>query len=107
LNHTSNNPLRRAVIVGSGFSGALTAARLIDLTDGEVEVVLLEQAPAHDIGGLAYGTAAGWEHLLNIQAGRVSLFREEPNDFLHWANDPSTTRADWPAPPTASTSATG
>lgn len=47
-------------------------------------------------GGLAFGQAStNWEHLLNIQAGRITLRRERPEDFLEWANEEAD-RSSWP-----------
>jgi uncharacterized NAD(P)/FAD-binding protein YdhS/uncharacterized OsmC-like protein len=87
----------RVVIIGAGFSGTLVALRILDLHDHDLELVIIERSPADRGGGLAFGvTGTGWEHLLNIQAGRISLFREEPDDFLAWANDPGTDKAAWP-----------
>jgi uncharacterized NAD(P)/FAD-binding protein YdhS/uncharacterized OsmC-like protein len=87
----------KIVVIGAGFSGTLAVIRLLDLTDHEVEIVVIEKDLRNLNGGLAFGaTGAGWEHLLNIQAGRVSLFREEPDDFLGWANAHGTDKTGWP-----------
>lgn len=84
------------VVVGGGFSGSLVVLRILDMTDHDVDIVVLEKDPQNLNGGIAFGeTGAGWEHLLNIQAGRVSLFREEPDDFLSWANHGATDKATW------------
>lgn len=86
------------VVVGAGFSGTLVVLRTLDITDHDVDILVLEKDPRNLYGGLAFGeTGAGWEHLLNIQAGRVSMFREEPDDFLCWANGGATAKAGWPA----------
>ncbi len=88
----------RVVLIGGGFSGTLTAIRILDLVESGIDVVLIEKSAGNDYGGLAFGeVSCGWEHLLNIQAGRVSLFREEPDDFLNWANGHETSKTDWPA----------
>jgi len=92
------HPAPQIAVIGGGFSGTLAAIRLLDLAHDEIDIVLIEKDPRNLNGGLAFGaTGAGWEHLLNIQAGRVSLFREEPDDFLSWANGHGTDKAAWPA----------
>lgn len=84
-------------VIGGGFSGTLAVIRLLDLIRDEIKVVVIEKDIGNLHGGLAFGaTGTGWEHLLNIQAGRVSLFREEPDDFLGWANSGGTDKAQWP-----------
>jgi uncharacterized NAD(P)/FAD-binding protein YdhS len=84
------------LIVGAGFMGTATAIRLLHHAQFPLEIILLEKEDEQRCGGLAYSrSCAGWEHLLNIQAGRITLFREHPNDFLEWANLESN-RSQWP-----------
>ncbi|MFJ3621748.1 FAD/NAD(P)-binding protein [Streptomyces iakyrus] len=87
---------RRVTIVGAGFSGTLTAIRLLHFADTPLEICLIEREEGYRYGGIAFGRAAtNWEHMLNIQAGRVTLRRERPEDFLEWANEEAD-RSDWP-----------
>ncbi len=84
------------LIVGSGFSGTVTAIRLIQLAEHPLKLVILHDRAADRYGGLAYGQGAtSWDHVLNIQAGRLSIFREHPVDFLNWVNVEAD-KVSWP-----------
>ncbi len=88
---------KRITIIGSGFSGTLTATRLLEFADTPVEICLLEREEGYRYGGIAYGTAATtWEHMLNIQAGRITLYRDRAEDFIEWANNEAD-RSTWPS----------
>ena len=84
--HDSGRP-RTVAIVGGGASGALTAValtRLADRSEREIRVQLFD--PTGRPGrGLAYGTT-DLRHLLNVRAGRMSAFPDEPDDFVRWAD---------------------
>jgi uncharacterized NAD(P)/FAD-binding protein YdhS len=68
-------------IVGGGFSGLLVAVRL--LRNGFRDRVTIIE-PRERLGaGLAYSTSFD-QHLLNVPAGRMSAFAEQPADFLNW-----------------------
>ncbi|MFK4101028.1 FAD/NAD(P)-binding protein [Streptomyces sp. NPDC019531] len=87
---------RRVTIVGAGFSGTLTAIRLLHFADEPLEICLIEREEGYRYGGIAFGRAStNWEHMLNIQAGRITLRRERPEDFLEWANEEAD-RSEWP-----------
>ncbi|HEY0116015.1 MAG TPA: FAD/NAD(P)-binding protein, partial [Allosphingosinicella sp.] len=68
------------VIVGGGFSGAMLAVNL--LRGPGPRVTLVERGPAPALG-LAYG-AAHQSHLLNVRAGNMSAFPDEPGHFAAW-----------------------
>lgn len=69
-------------IIGSGFSGSMLAVHLSH-TEAPPKVALIERS--HRFGpGLAYGAAAA-EHLLNVPAGKMSAFPDQPSHFLDWA----------------------
>ncbi len=70
-------------IVGGGFSGAALAAHLLRDCASPLAIHLVE--PRLELGwGLTYGNAdAG--HILNVTAGRMSLWQERSDDFLDWA----------------------
>lgn len=87
----------RILIIGAGFSGTITATRILQNATHPLDLILVEaSSPAQDFGGLAYGkNNIRWEHFLNIQAGRITGFREEPEDFLQWINAEAD-RSQWP-----------
>lgn len=83
------------LVVGGGASGTLLAAQLLRKSRGPLRVGLLERSGR--VGpGLAYSTDSS-SHLLNVPAGRMSAFPEEPEHFLRWIRriEPATTPADF------------
>jgi formylglycine-generating enzyme required for sulfatase activity/uncharacterized NAD(P)/FAD-binding protein YdhS len=88
----------RIVIVGAGFAGVCTAIRLMGRVTEPIDIVLVERDPAFYCGGLAYHSVPGretWEHLFNLQAGRISMFREDRSDFIKWLNSPGIRKKSW------------
>ncbi len=75
-------------VVGAGFSGSLTALRLLVAPDGP-RVILIERG-ARFGRGAAYSTSNA-RHLLNVRATNMSAFVEQPAHFIEWleANDAS------------------
>ena len=69
-------------IVGAGLSGTLVAANLLRLATVPVRVVLIDRKllPGR---GVAYGTLCP-DHLLNVPAGRMGVWADEPDHFLRW-----------------------
>jgi uncharacterized NAD(P)/FAD-binding protein YdhS len=68
-------------VVGAGFSGVLTALRLLLNPDGP-RVMLIEKGPRFGRGA-AYSTGNP-DHLLNVRATNMSALVEQPNHFLDW-----------------------
>jgi uncharacterized NAD(P)/FAD-binding protein YdhS len=68
-------------VIGAGFSGLLTALRLLAL-DADVNVRLIERRGAF-ARGAAYSTLDP-EHLLNVRASNMSAFPEDPEHFVKW-----------------------
>ncbi|GAA2690775.1 hypothetical protein GCM10010428_66680 [Actinosynnema pretiosum subsp. pretiosum] len=84
------------VIVGAGLAGTATAIRLLRFAAEPVEVRLVERRAAHRSAGVAYHHDGNhWHHVFNIQAGRMSVFREAVDDFVSWANTEAD-RSAWP-----------
>ena len=88
---------RRVVVVGAGLAGTATTIRLLRFAREPLQVVLLERRPEYRSSGVAYQRESNhWHHVFNIQAGRMSAFREDVDDFIAWANGEAD-RSDWPA----------
>jgi uncharacterized NAD(P)/FAD-binding protein YdhS len=77
--------MKTLVIIGSGFSGAVTAIEFLRRRGGIVRLVLINRSGTM-ARGLAYGTSSDG-HLLNIPAGNMSAFVDEPNSFLTYCCD--------------------
>jgi uncharacterized NAD(P)/FAD-binding protein YdhS len=78
----SKSSPERIAIVGSGFSGVMTAVNLARLSTRPLQVTVINcRRPAGR--GVAYGTRRP-EHLLNVAARNMSAFRDEPDHFLRW-----------------------
>ncbi|NDU74525.1 FAD-dependent oxidoreductase [Actinomadura sp. DSM 109109] len=89
---------RSVAIVGAGLAGTATAVRLLQFAHEPLRVVLIERRPEYRTAGVAYHPAGNhWHHVFNIQAGRMSMFREDVDDFVEWANGEAD-RTGWPPP---------
>lgn len=96
MSRTGTRP--RVVVIGAGLAGTATAIRLLRFARTPLEVVLLERRPDYRSAGVAYHRDGNpWDHVFNIQAGRMSAFREDVLDFVRWANREAD-RTGWPAP---------
>jgi len=72
----------RVAIIGAGFSGSLLAVQLLRRFLPGGRVYLIEKN-ANFGRGLAYSTGNP-NHVLNVRAGRMSAFADEPNHFADW-----------------------
>ncbi len=85
-------------VIGGGFCGTMTAAHLLRSatgTPGPVRVVLMERRGS--VGeGVAYGTT-DTAHLLNVPAGRMSAWPDQPDDLVTFAHsrDPGVRPTDY------------
>ncbi len=87
---------RRIVIVGAGLGGTATAIRFLQFAREPAEIVLIERRSDYRCAGVAYQRDSNhWQHVFNIQAGRMAVFREDVDDFTSWANHEAD-RSDWP-----------
>ncbi|MEZ4562746.1 MAG: FAD/NAD(P)-binding protein [Thermomicrobiales bacterium] len=68
------------IVLGAGFTGATLTAQLCRQAQAGVRILL---AGDDDGLGLAYGAAAPM-HLLNVAAGRMSMWPDQPGDFVAW-----------------------
>lgn len=77
------NAAKSVAVIGAGFSGALATVHLLrSAIPGSVRVSLISRTV--QMGkGLAYGTSSE-SHVLNVPAGQMSAFVDDPNHFLIW-----------------------
>ncbi len=69
-------------VVGSGFSAIAATIHLLRLLPPSASIAVVGDDP-----GFGRGTAYRTEfyvHRLNVPAGRMSVFPEEPDDFVRW-----------------------
>jgi uncharacterized NAD(P)/FAD-binding protein YdhS len=72
----------RVVVVGGGFSGAMSAVNIARLSEHPLHIVVVNDESS--VGrGVAYGLRRP-EYLLNVAARNMSAFPDEPNHFLQW-----------------------
>ena len=69
-------------IVGGGAAGVLVALQLLADPALSLRVALIDPA-AKPGGGAAYATAQA-THLLNVPAGRMSAFQDDPGHFVRY-----------------------
>ena len=80
--HERDEHLPTIAIVGAGASGTLTAVQLLRRASHPLRVLLFERAPA-SARGVAYGTTFD-DHLLNVRAGSMSGFPDDPPCCVNW-----------------------
>ncbi len=68
-------------IIGGGFSGVLQAINL--LRHEGPRAILIERHDHQLARGVAY-SAAHLSHLLNVRAGNMSAFPDDPDHFVRW-----------------------
>jgi uncharacterized NAD(P)/FAD-binding protein YdhS len=73
--------MKRVCIIGGGFSGMITAFHLLSKSDKVNVTVVNYKRPLFT--GIAYSTSRE-EHLLNVPAGRMSAFQNDPDHFVQW-----------------------
>ncbi len=73
---------KKVLIIGGGASGAILAAMLLKTLEEASSVIVVEPNPL--LGrGLAY-SGNSHELLLNVRAASMSIFPDEPGDFVAW-----------------------
>jgi uncharacterized NAD(P)/FAD-binding protein YdhS len=87
--------LKTLVVIGAGFSGAVTAIHFARACTAGTRVILLNRS-GEMARGLAYGTNSS-RHLLNVPAGNMSALADEPDHFLRFCESrlPSTTASSF------------
>lgn len=76
--------MRTVLVIGGGFSGAVVAARLLQQPHTLPLRVFLLNGSGRIARGMAYGTQSP-DHTLNVPAGNMSAFDEDPDHFLRYA----------------------
>ncbi len=76
----------RVVIIGGGLSGTALCLRLLRDCPTNVHITLVERRAAQLNRGVAY-SAQVHQQLLNVPAGRMGMFAEEPGGFLEWLQE--------------------
>jgi uncharacterized NAD(P)/FAD-binding protein YdhS len=69
-------------VIGSGFSAVALSLNLVEMLPPTAKVSLVG-AKERQGKGIAYATTADC-HLLNVPAGRMSLFADRPDHFVEW-----------------------
>lgn len=78
--------MKTIAIIGAGVSGTLVAINLLQTNrQHPIRICLIEKSG--NIGpGLAYSTSEA-AHLLNIEAGDMSIFLDKPGHFTDWLRE--------------------
>ncbi len=84
-----SDPIRKAAIIGGGFSGAMLAVRL---AEQGIASALIDRGGRFG-PGLAYSTSLD-AHVLNVRANRMSAVDGRPDDFVRWLEINHPDRAD-------------
>lgn len=74
--------MSRIAVIGAGFSGALVTIHLLRRSLPGDRITLIERRPQFG-RGLAYATGNP-NHLLNVRAGNMSAFSDQPGHFVAW-----------------------
>lgn len=74
--------MKQINIIGAGFAGSAVAMQLIQQANTALHIRLFERTDQAQTG-VAYADQ-GLDLLLNVPAGRMSLWPEQPNHFVHW-----------------------
>ncbi|MEI9987898.1 MAG: FAD/NAD(P)-binding protein [Aliidongia sp.] len=69
-------------IVGAGFSGTLLTLHLLRRCCATTRIHLIERN--RQFGPGAAYSSGNPSHLLNVPAGKMSAFRDQPTDFVDW-----------------------
>lgn len=76
--------MNRILIVGAGFSGTAIAAQLLRHAANNPMCIYLINSGGPIARGMAYGTQSP-AHVLNVPAGNMSAFVEDPSHFVRFA----------------------
>ena len=71
------------VIIGGGFTGSALASQLLRAATSPISIAIVERS-SQRARGIAYSTSFE-HHLLNVPAGKMSVFPDDPDHFYRWA----------------------
>lgn len=74
--------MKRIGIIGGGFTGTMTAIQLIHKLTVPCEILLINENETLS-KGVAYNPYSD-KHLLNVSAGKMSAYPDNPGHFLDW-----------------------
>lgn len=77
-----DNTMKTIAIIGSGYCGVSLAANLLKLSKTPLTIWLFDRQSTTELGP-AYRTSSAI-HLLNVPAGGMSTWPDEPDHFVHW-----------------------
>jgi uncharacterized NAD(P)/FAD-binding protein YdhS len=85
--------MTRIAVIGAGLSGRLLALNLLRKAFATVSIVLIDRSDARAMGP-AYSDEADYL-LLNVPAGRMGAFSEDPEHFLKWLKKNGVSTGQW------------
>ena len=86
---SSYAPLPVVAIIGGGFTGAAVAVHLAEHGQTGVAARIVVFEPREKLGtGLAYDTNEA-ANRINVPAGRMTLFPDDPESFIRWIASPA------------------
>ena len=74
--------MQKVAIIGGGLAGTLLAMQCIRQAQQSLHIELFDQAAQFQTG-IAYADS-GFPHLLNVAAGKMSAWPEQPMHFVDW-----------------------
>ncbi|KFC20340.1 FAD/NAD(P)-binding protein [Chryseobacterium sp. FH1] len=74
--------MKKIGVVGGGFTGTMTAVQLIGKSSHPFEIIIINDKETLN-KGTAYNPYSE-KHLLNVTAGKMSAYPDNPQHFLNW-----------------------
>lgn len=74
--------MKKIGIIGGGFTGTMTTVQLLDKSTEPCEIILINERENLN-KGIAYNPYSD-KHLLNVIAGKMSAYPNNPDHFLEW-----------------------
>lgn len=74
--------MNHIVIIGGGFSGTMTAVRMVEKSSAGKAITLISEKETLN-RGIAFNPYSD-KHLLNVVAGKMSAYSDKPDHFMDW-----------------------